>query len=113
MIFLSAPSLVPRLARPSHLFNVTHRNNIEKLGGPGDEATLLLRMFMITWLLFQDVKVPVCPLCSQPVPVNRGEDPNIKVINDLETRTCAVITIFMDRLMNTFKRTARVTRQRK
>ena len=56
--------------------------------------TLFLKMFMISWLLFQDVKVPVCPLCSQPVPVNRGEDPNIKVINDLETCTCAVITVF-------------------
>ena len=56
-------SLVPR---PSHPVNVT----------------LLLRMFAILMLLFQDVKVPVCPLCSQPVPVNRGEDPNIKVIND-------------------------------
>ena len=37
-------------------------------------------------LFFQDVKVPVCPLCSQPVPVNRGEDPNLKVSNDTETR---------------------------
>ena len=27
----------------------------------------------------QDMKVPVCPLCNQPVPVSRGEDPNIKV----------------------------------
>ena len=23
--------------------------------------------------------MPVCPLCNQPVPVNRGEDPNNKV----------------------------------
>jgi hypothetical protein len=23
--------------------------------------------------------VPVCPLCNKPVPVNRGENPNIKV----------------------------------
>jgi hypothetical protein len=27
----------------------------------------------------KDVKVPVCPLCNKPVPVNRGENPNIKV----------------------------------
>jgi hypothetical protein len=27
----------------------------------------------------KDARVPVCPLCNQPVPVNRGEDPNIRV----------------------------------
>jgi predicted nucleic acid binding AN1-type Zn finger protein len=27
----------------------------------------------------KDARVPVCPLCNQPVPVTRGEDPNIKV----------------------------------
>ena len=27
--------------------------------------------------------MPVCPLCSQPVPVNRGEDPNAKVSDRL------------------------------
>lgn len=27
----------------------------------------------------KDVRVPVCPLCNQLVPVNRGEDPNAKV----------------------------------
>lgn len=27
----------------------------------------------------KDVRVPVCPLCNKPVPINRGEDPNIKV----------------------------------
>lgn len=27
----------------------------------------------------KDVQVPVCPLCNQPVPVNRGEQPDIKV----------------------------------
>ncbi|KAI8052040.1 hypothetical protein BDF22DRAFT_689666 [Syncephalis plumigaleata] len=26
-----------------------------------------------------DVRVPVCPLCQQPIPVNRGQDPNIAV----------------------------------
>ncbi|KAL1925373.1 uncharacterized protein VTP21DRAFT_256 [Calcarisporiella thermophila] len=26
-----------------------------------------------------DVRVPVCPICDQPVPINRGEDPNIKM----------------------------------
>lgn len=31
-------------------------------------------------LLPQDARVPVCPLCNQPVPVSRGEDPNIKVL---------------------------------
>lgn len=25
------------------------------------------------------MKVPTCPLCNQPVPTARGEDPNIKV----------------------------------
>lgn len=27
----------------------------------------------------KDVQVPVCPLCNQPIPVNRGEQPDIKV----------------------------------
>ncbi|XP_028401496.1 AN1-type zinc finger protein 2A-like isoform X2 [Dendronephthya gigantea] len=27
----------------------------------------------------KDVQVPVCPLCNKPVPVNRGEPPDIKV----------------------------------
>ena len=27
----------------------------------------------------QDVRVPICPLCDQPVPVKKGEDPNIRV----------------------------------
>ncbi|XP_062513604.1 AN1-type zinc finger protein 2A-like isoform X2 [Corticium candelabrum] len=27
----------------------------------------------------KDVRVPICPLCDKPVPVRRGEDPNIKV----------------------------------
>ncbi|KAI9469755.1 MAG: hypothetical protein EXX96DRAFT_587314 [Benjaminiella poitrasii] len=26
-----------------------------------------------------DVRVPVCPICEKPVPVNRGEDPNIRM----------------------------------
>ena len=25
------------------------------------------------------MQVPICPLCGQPVPVKRGEDPNLKV----------------------------------
>lgn len=28
------------------------------------------------------VRVPTCPICGAPVPVNRGEDPNIKVSHD-------------------------------
>jgi hypothetical protein len=27
----------------------------------------------------QDVQVPVCPLCNQPVPVARGETPDFRV----------------------------------
>lgn len=27
----------------------------------------------------QDVQVPVCPLCNTPIPVKRGEMPDIKV----------------------------------
>lgn len=27
----------------------------------------------------KDIQVPVCPLCNQPIPVNRGELPDIKV----------------------------------
>ncbi|KAJ9051802.1 hypothetical protein DSO57_1024124 [Entomophthora muscae] len=34
-----------------------------------------------------DVKVPVCPLCQAPVPVARGQDPNIK-INEHIARGC-------------------------
>ncbi|RUS22941.1 hypothetical protein BC937DRAFT_94795, partial [Endogone sp. FLAS-F59071] len=26
-----------------------------------------------------DIRVPICPVCQKPVPVNRGEDPNIRV----------------------------------
>lgn len=29
--------------------------------------------------MFKDVQVPVCPLCNKPVPVARGELPDIKV----------------------------------
>ena len=35
------------------------------------------------FFVLQDIRVPVCPLCNQPVPVNRGEDPNNKVISGL------------------------------
>ena len=35
----------------------------------------------------QDVRVPVCPLCDQPVPVKKGEDPNIRV-NEHITSDC-------------------------
>lgn len=29
--------------------------------------------------LEQDVQVPVCPLCNTPIPIRRGEMPDIKV----------------------------------
>lgn len=29
--------------------------------------------------LVQDIQVPVCPLCNTPIPVKRGEMPDIKV----------------------------------
>ena len=29
--------------------------------------------------LSQDITVPVCPLCNQPVPTKRGSDPNVSV----------------------------------
>lgn len=35
----------------------------------------------------KDVKVPVCPLCSQPVPVAKGEDPNARVDDHIQ-RDC-------------------------
>ena len=39
--------------------------------------------------------MPVCPLCDQPVPVKRGEDPNIRVsdcqVSRASTVTCATI----------------------
>ena len=41
-------------------------------GTPGNCYTCL-------FVFLQDVRVPVCPLCNQLVPVNRGEDPNAKV----------------------------------
>lgn len=31
------------------------------------------------FLLFQDIQVPVCPLCNTPIPIKRGEMPDIKV----------------------------------
>ncbi|KAJ1952492.1 hypothetical protein IWQ62_006210, partial [Dispira parvispora] len=27
----------------------------------------------------KDIRVPVCPVCHKPVPVRRGEDPNVRV----------------------------------
>lgn len=27
----------------------------------------------------RDIRVPVCPVCDQPVPVNKGQDPNHRV----------------------------------
>ncbi|XP_070552498.1 AN1-type zinc finger protein 2B-like [Ptychodera flava] len=35
----------------------------------------------------KDVQVPVCPLCNQPVPVTRGEPPDIKVSDHID-RDC-------------------------
>ncbi|XP_006815820.1 AN1-type zinc finger protein 2A-like isoform X2 [Saccoglossus kowalevskii] len=35
----------------------------------------------------KDVQVPVCPLCNKPVPVNRGEPPDIKVSEHID-RDC-------------------------
>uniref|UniRef100_G3PLV6 Zinc finger, AN1-type domain 2A n=1 Tax=Gasterosteus aculeatus aculeatus TaxID=481459 RepID=G3PLV6_GASAC len=33
----------------------------------------------ITYLNREDVQVPVCPLCNIPIPIKRGEMPDIKV----------------------------------
>ena len=43
--------------------------------------TTIQFLFVFVFFCFssQDARVPVCPLCNQPVPVNRGEDPNAKV----------------------------------
>lgn len=30
-------------------------------------------------IFLQDIQVPVCPLCNIPIPVKRGEMPDIKV----------------------------------
>ena len=42
---------------------------------------------MCVCVCVQDVKVPVCPLCSQPVPVAKGEDPNARVDDHIQ-RDC-------------------------
>ena len=39
--------------------------------------------FMID-LFQQDIQVPVCPLCNQPVPVKRGQQPDIGVSNHID-----------------------------
>ncbi|KAJ1988740.1 hypothetical protein H4R33_002326 [Dimargaris cristalligena] len=36
----------------------------------------------------RDVRVPVCPLCHKPVPVPRGEDPNLRMDTHIANR-CA------------------------
>uniref|UniRef100_A0A8C6N4R9 AN1-type domain-containing protein n=1 Tax=Mus spicilegus TaxID=10103 RepID=A0A8C6N4R9_MUSSI len=39
-----------------------------------------------SWL-FQDVQVPVCPLCNAPIPVKRGEIPDV-VVGEHMDRDC-------------------------
>lgn len=46
----------------------------------------------------QDITVPVCPLCSQPVPTARGSDPNVSVnehiANDCQSDKAKKVTQF-------------------
>ena len=45
----------------------------------------------------QDNTVPVCPLCSQPVPTSRGVDPNVSVnehiANDCQSDKAKKVTL--------------------
>lgn len=50
----------------------------------------------------QDVTVPVCPLCNQPVPTRRGNDPNVSVdehiANDCQSDKARKVTILKGQL---------------
>ena len=35
--------------------------------------------------LFQDNQVPVCPLCNIPIPIMKGESPDVKVGQHIDT----------------------------
>lgn len=39
---------------------------------------ILFHLFYL-FICAQDVQVPVCPLCNTPIPIKRGEMPDIKV----------------------------------
>ena len=45
----------------------------------------------------QNITVPVCPLCNQPVPTKRGSDPNVSVdehiANDCQSDKAKKVTI--------------------
>ena len=36
-------------------------------------------------MVLQDVQVPVCPLCNTPIPVRRGEPPDIKMSEHIDS----------------------------
>lgn len=55
----------------------------ERKGGVCESVSL----GVIVCLLFQDVQVPVCPLCNVPVPVKRGEIPDV-VVSEHMDRDC-------------------------
>lgn len=44
---------------------------------------------IILCLLFQCVQVPVCPLCNVPIPVKRGEIPDV-VVSEHMDRDCTI-----------------------
>ena len=48
-------------------------------------------------LPLQNITVPVCPLCNQPVPIKRGSDPNFSVdehiANDCQSDKAKKVTI--------------------
>ena len=55
--------------------------------GTSRHLTVILYILSHNHMTSQDVRVPVCPLCDQPVPVKKGEDPNIRV-NEHITSDC-------------------------
>lgn len=61
----------------------------------------------------QDVQVPVCPLCNQPVPINRGDDPNIKVFIKSKYNSTYEYCITTARWTSTYKTIVRVRLQRR
>lgn len=40
---------------------------------------LSIKICHLFFLFLQDIQVPVCPLCNTPIPIKRGEMPDIKV----------------------------------
>lgn len=62
----------------------------------------MVLFFLLLLFSVQDVQVPVCPLCNTPVPIKRGEMPDIKVGEHID-RDCKSDPAQRKRKVLTFK----------